>query len=344
MARRHQDAIRPERHIERLYLSITSTRDASRAAGRWPASTIRVGRSPSRWTADNGDRLGVRTIPLLRETEVKPLMLIERAGKAVSRPLAEALPIDLKPGDQLVIDTVQFVLAYSILDIEAEDGSELELEYAPTYADTRLRSTDLKKTANQYEGLSTNQYIARAGRQTYMSGDSAGCKYPVIRLKSGKVRLHGVRMINRMYPFEVVGRFQSNDAMLNHLWQLGINTTCLCSEDAYVDSSTRERATWLGDGTVVEAPITPRGLGRTGQGRKALVCRSSPVAAESVASGELRFARRPRQGLRTLRWLRHARLHRRLFMPVDSGRFGPITTLQASLKRCVDCGRPLRAN
>jgi alpha-L-rhamnosidase len=212
--------------------------------------------------------LGVRTIPLLRETEVKPLMLVEQSGKPVKRPLAESLPIDLKPGDQLVIDTVQFVLAYSVLDIEADDGSELELEYAPTRADTRLRSADRKKTASQYEDQSTNQYIARAGRQTYMSGDAAGCKYLVIRLKSGKVRLHGVRMINRMYPFDVVGRFQSNDAMLNHLWQLGINTTCLCSEDAYVDSSTRERASWLGDGTVVEAPITRVALAGPGKDGK----------------------------------------------------------------------------
>jgi alpha-L-rhamnosidase len=213
-------------------------------------------------------RLGARTIPLLRETEVKSLMLIERAGKPVHRPLAEALPIDLKSGDQLVIDTVQFVLAYSVLDIEAEAGSELELEYAPTYAATRRRSTDQKKNASHYMDLSTNRYIARAGRQTYMSNDSAGCKYLVIRLKSGRARLLGLRMINRLYPFEVVGRFQSNDALLNHLWQLGINTTCLCSEDAYVDSSTRERASWLGDGTIVEAPITRVALAGPGKDGK----------------------------------------------------------------------------
>ena len=72
---------------------------------------------------------------------------------------------------------------------------------------------------------------------------------------SGQVRLHGVRLVNRLYPFDVVGRFQSDDKLLNRLWQIGVNTVRLLSEDAYVDSASRERAQWLGDGVVVEAPI-----------------------------------------------------------------------------------------
>ena len=146
-----------------------------------------------------------------------------------------------------------------------------------------------------------NQYIARAGRQTYMSGDSCGCKYLVVRLKSGRVRLYGVRMVNRLYPFEVAGRFQSNDAFLNHLWQIGVDTTWLCSEDAYVDSSTRERASWLGDGTVVEVPITRVALAGPGKDGKPWYADPRLLRQKVWQVGKLRVARRPRQGVRPLR-------------------------------------------
>lgn len=167
-------------------------------------------------------------------------------------PLAEALPMDLKVDEPLVIDAGQFVQAYSVVDVEAEDGSELELQYAQTFFDTG-RTPGYCSAG--YGVPRINQYIARTGRQIYMSGDTFGCKYVVVRLKSGKVRLHGVRLVNRLYPFKVVGRFQSNDKLLNHLWQIGINTVRVLSEDAFVDCAGRERAQWLGDGVVVEAPI-----------------------------------------------------------------------------------------
>jgi alpha-L-rhamnosidase len=246
--------------------SIPDRIDMRRDSGDWTLAGFddSTWEKPVRVDGRQWGPLCARSIPRLRETEIRPLTLVERAGKAVQRPLAEALPIELKPGDQLVIDAGQFVQAYSIVDLDAQDGSELELEYAQTFFDT-----------NRKPGGSNghiNRYIARGGKQTYTSGDTFGCKYVVVRVKSGKVRLHGMRLINRLYPFDVVGRFQSNDKLLNRLWQIGINTVCLVSEDSYVDCASRERCQWLGDGVVVEAPITRvalAGPGATGHPRYA---------------------------------------------------------------------------
>ena len=239
--------------------SIPDRIDARRDTGDWTLA----GFDDSHWEkpvqVDGGQwgPLGIRTVPLLRETEIKPLALIERAGKAVQQPLADALPIEMKLGKPLIVDVGQYVQAYSILDLDAQDGSELEIEYAQRFLDT-----DRKPDGRSYGHI--NRYIARVGKQTYMSGDTFGCKYVVIRLKSGQVRLLGLRLVNRLYPFEVVGRFQSNDTFLNHLWQIGINTVRVCSEDAYADCAGRERASWLGDGTVCETPITRLALAGPG--------------------------------------------------------------------------------
>ena len=199
-----------------------------------------------------------RGIPRLRETEIMPLTLIWQSGIEVSKPLAETLPIEMNSGEQLVIDAGQFVQAYSIIDLEAQMGSELEIEYAQRFFDTGHQP-------GQSHGH-VNRYIARAGKQTYLSGDTYGCKYVVLRLKSGRLSLLGMHLVNRLYPFQIAGQFQSNDNFLNQLWQIGINTALLCSEDAYVDCAGRERAAWLGDMVVVTAPVTRIGLAGPGVG------------------------------------------------------------------------------
>ena len=95
-----------------------------------------------------------------------------------------------------------------------------------------------------------------------MSGDTFGFKYLVVRLKSGRATLHGVRLANRLYPFDVAGSFRCNDALLNQLWSNCVNTIRICSEDAYVDCATRERTEWMADGYVQAYRRYARGAGR----------------------------------------------------------------------------------
>jgi len=125
--------------------------------------------------------LRARSTPRLRETPVEPLLLLDTAPK----PLAEALPITLAAGGEVVIDAGRFVQAYTVLEFEAEEGSQIETEHAQRYCQTA------RKPSESYGRV--NQYAARAEAQTYMSGDTFGFKYLVFRVTSGRVRLLGVR-------------------------------------------------------------------------------------------------------------------------------------------------------
>ena len=83
-----------------------------------------------------------------------------------------------------MLDVGQFAQAYSVLDFEADEGSRLALEYAQSF-----RDTDGLNRSSSWGHV--NQYTAKAGRQTYMSTDTFGCKYVVVQVVGGRVRLLG---------------------------------------------------------------------------------------------------------------------------------------------------------
>ncbi len=155
--------------------------------------------------------LTARRIPLLRETVVTPQW----------QPGA-AWPITLHAGEQISFQFPRLVLAYTQLELDADAGSEIELTYSkPT------------------------RYVCRAGPQTYISTDTHSIYDGAIRVKSGRVTLNNVKFVERLYPFDRVATFHSNDPLLDKLF-----TTCLrgmevTSEDAYVDCADRERIEWM---------------------------------------------------------------------------------------------------
>lgn len=196
-------------------------------------------------------RMHARGIPLLRETEITSLTLLEHSRTPVNAtgtgPLGEVLPLEIRAGESIVIDVGQFVQAYTVLDFDADEGSQIEAKHAQTY----------HMNGRQPGGVmsNVNRYTARAGRQTHMSTDTFGFKYLLIGVVSGRMTLHDVKVVNRLYPFDVVGRFASSDDLLDRLWRYSVNTMLVCSEDAYVDCASRERVEWLADAVKVGHPV-----------------------------------------------------------------------------------------
>jgi len=188
-----------------------------------------------------------RAIPPLREMRISPTEILKMPGETAvaSRPFASSLPIILGEKQEVLINVGRAVLAYDVLDLEAEAGATIEVVHGHG-----LKNGELD------EVYTTNRYITRAGRQTYTSGDTTGFHYLIVRTISGRVTLYGLSVVNRVYPFEREGSFACNDAFLNELWNRSINTIELCSEDGYTDCTARERVEWMGDSALCEYPIT----------------------------------------------------------------------------------------
>jgi len=175
-------------------------------------------------------------------------------------PLSDVLPLDLTAGHELIVDAGVSEQAYSILDFNADADRRLELVYAQRFRDSG-------NTPAQFENQRC-RYVARAGRQTYMGGDTFGFKYLVIRIQTGRIRLHDVAIVSRRYPFDCVGKFVCSDPALTKLWQICMHTVLVCSEDAYVDCATRERVEWMGDAYGDTYPATRVALAGPGDDGK----------------------------------------------------------------------------
>jgi alpha-L-rhamnosidase len=155
--------------------------------------------------------LTARRIPLLRETVVVPEW---QAGLQ--------WPVMLKTNEQITFKFPHLVLAYVQIDMDADQGSVVELTYSP-------------KT----------KITCRAGKQTYISTDTHSIFEGGIRVKSGRVTLQSVKFVERLYPFDQIGTFESSNPLLNQLWKTCVRGLEITSEDAYMDCADRERVEWM---------------------------------------------------------------------------------------------------
>lgn len=210
---------------------------------KWPGDWTAPGFADDAWTAAvpvEGSGWGPfhpRTTPLPLETHLDAMRLPPGGP-----PLADALPVDLHadPGAgraSVVIDLGRMAMAYPTLELEADEGAQLQIEYALRFVDGRPAET---------YGIGTT-YTARAGRQSFMAADQWCARYVTIHCRAGRVRLLALRMTERRYPYERLGRFSCTDPMLTHLWEMAVHTIEVTTDDAH-GSDARERNEWVQDG------------------------------------------------------------------------------------------------
>ncbi|MHC4213777.1 MAG: alpha-L-rhamnosidase-related protein [Planctomycetota bacterium] len=238
--------------------------DATRIGGDWRQGGFddsdwhfAVAIDPSQWGPFHQ-----RSIPLLRETELSEAAIVQvvqnQKTDNTPRPLRDILPLQIKAPAEVVVDIGQLAQAYWILDFDADQGSEFTVKPCQRFREN-------KKPENNYSVV--NVYKARSGSQQYMSSDTYGFRYMHLQLTSGVIRLQSARFVDVTYPFVNLGRFESNDRLLNELWKMATYTVQVCSEDSYVDCALRERSEWMGDGAVVTYPISRVAFAGPGQGR-----------------------------------------------------------------------------
>jgi len=156
--------------------------------------------------------LTARRIPLLREQEV-----------TFTLPEGKALPVTLKEGEKLEVTTSRIVQAYPVITFTAEAGTEL------TIAPYDVR------------------YIAKEGHQTHFTIDTRGITNASVIVTKGTATVTGLKLVERLYPYERLAFFQSDDPFLNRLWEMCARSCEVLSEDSYVDCADRERVEWMDD-------------------------------------------------------------------------------------------------
>ncbi len=184
--------------------------------------------------------------PDLTSSAWRPSVVVSSSGNVVFHPRSGALqtesvlpwapgstslPIDLSYNTPISLHLPGIAQSYHLLEIDADEGSELEVNYCLPQGETSGRST----------------YVAHSGRQTYMGGDTFAFRRLELRLKSGRIRITGAAAYEVRYPFERVASFECNDPSLNQLWNICARSLEILSEDTYVDCADRERVEWTDD-------------------------------------------------------------------------------------------------
>ena len=172
-----------------------------------------------------------REIPLLKETEIIGLKLLPSGEQ-----LNVALPIELTAGQEIVVDFGQMAMAYTSMELDANEGSKLTMKYALRYQNG--------KPAEMY-GVG-NTYTARSGIQSFITTDQWDSHYMQVRCVTGRIKVLGIKITDRLYPFERIGKFSCSDKMLTNLWDMAVKTIEVTSDDGY-GSDARERNEWLQD-------------------------------------------------------------------------------------------------
>ena len=141
----------------------------------------------------------------------------------------------------LVIDFGRELIGYLRLDLEASEGTILDLNFFEGVDDGGLFF--MSRTRNSF------RYTCRAGRQTFTSHQRRGFRYLSLTVRQLTAPLN-IRYLSAhlsTYPVTQTGHFACSDDALTKIWEVAAYTVQLCMLDTYVDCPAYEQAYWVGD-------------------------------------------------------------------------------------------------
>ena len=151
-------------------------------------------------------------------------------------------------GAYIILDFGREICGNVMLDIEAPEGTILDIGYDEDVRDGRLDTLRVNVGGPLYRFA--DRYILRGGRQrieNHMHDRGFRLIQLTLRRFEEPVRIHSIEAANRVYPIPVEASFECDQLMLNRLWDACVQTLQECSMDLFVDCPWREQTLWLDD-------------------------------------------------------------------------------------------------
>lgn len=145
-------------------------------------------------------------------------------------------------GGFCVLDFEKEIIGTLRLKIEAPRGTIIDLAYGEALDNERI-------ITRKFEYRFADRYIAAGGMQEFEGLHERGFRYLqiVFRCFDQPVIVHKISAQDHRYPMPVQATFKSDDAYLNNLWSISVETVSACSVDTFVDCPWREQVLWLND-------------------------------------------------------------------------------------------------
>ncbi|MGC9327869.1 MAG: family 78 glycoside hydrolase catalytic domain, partial [Candidatus Hinthialibacter sp.] len=156
---------------------------------------------------------------------------------------SECAVIEPSEGDtEILLDFGKELIGYFDLQLEAHEGVIIDAACFEAIEDGRIHWAN--------GNLCSFRYTTRDGAQRFLSRYRRGFRYAYLVFRHVKepVKLQSARVLLSTYPDERKGSFACSDPLLNQIWDVGVWTLRMCSEDTFTDCPLYEQTYWVGDG------------------------------------------------------------------------------------------------
>lgn len=178
-----------------------------------------------------------------------PIPPVAELGAVRPVPIGDAqsaLAMRLAPSGQawvVRLDLGRTEVGYLTLDVTGPAGATIDVLVGEQFVAGRVP----KPGAAQ---VHTNRFILREGRQKLeIAFNWIAFRYVQLWIWTAQpLEIHDAVLQRMVSPLGAAGHFKCNDEFLNKLDGICEHTLRLCSQDAIMDSSSRERQQWIGDG------------------------------------------------------------------------------------------------
>lgn len=283
-----------------------------------PPETLDAAAQLDGWTTNpNVGADWTAAVPALAQGEAAPWMLVADAlpqqrmhplgpGKLVRASIvsgSDNKAIAVKPGrfpagamtvpansEALIrLDMGAMEAAYPQVVASGGAGARIELTYAEAPYDAKMNYLADRGAVLDGWILGQTDVFLPDGRskRTFAPLWWRAWRYAELKIKTGAqpLRLESFSRTGTGYPFDIRGRFASNDPELNRIWQIGWNTVQVDGHETYMDTAYWELLQYVGD-TRIQALVT---YAVTGDAR---------LAAQAIDA----FAASRRDGIIQSRW------------------------------------------
>jgi alpha-L-rhamnosidase len=169
-----------------------------------------------------------------------------------------------------------------ILDVPA--GTVIEFAYCEALVSDRV-SPWINLSAG--DSCNLDHYVARGGPQEFSPITPRGGRFMEVHIfaPESQIKFQSEAVVERAYYGEAGGSLQTNDALLDQIWLVGVETHRACAEDAITDNPTRERGQWAGDVVTVGMDIAATAFADLRLCRRSLVHCAQCAREDGLVAG-----------------------------------------------------------
>ncbi len=162
----------------------------------------------------------------------------------ISTPPAAMNPVDAE-APSLLLDFGREVAGRLLV----ESASAVPARISIAYGESEIEAMSTGLTSGQRGGNYMGTNLLEVPGNGTARGPKSAFRYVHIRFLRGApaAQFKAIRLEGIAYPVEYKGAFESSDARLNRIWEMGAYTAHLCMQDGVWDAPKRDRGRWIGD-------------------------------------------------------------------------------------------------